>query len=387
MKIAVLGSRHVLSGYSGVERGLRNILPHLAQRGHEVTVFGGPPPAGLDADSGWAGIRSVAIKGVAGKHSETLSRTALSMPPVLAGRFDVALFTHQGPGIFCPVARLGGAAAVVWVQGLDWQRAKWGALAGRAIRAAERVAVRQADGMVVASQRIGRYFHDTYGRDATYIPGGIEPVPPPVSAGALDAFGVQPGGYLLFAARLVPEKACHELIAAWNAVETDKVLVVAGGGDPDDPYVRSLREAADPAKVVFAGHVKGEALAQLFGHAYAFVLPSHLEGQSVALLEALGAGRAVLVSDIPENIEAIEPGGFTFRVGDIEDLRAQLARLVSDPGTVHAMEARVARAVRARPDWKAVALMHEAAYAEAVERRRGARGRRLAPGSGEEVRP
>ena len=376
MRIAVLGSRHVLSGYSGVERGLKNILPHLVERGHQVTVFGGPPPRGAGGGA-WAGVSSVTVRGLPGKHSETLSRTAASMARVVAGGFDVALFTHQGPGVFAPLCGVSATASVVWVQGLDWQRAKWGGLARRAIRGAEQVAVRSARGMVVASRRIQRYFAETYGRETTYIPGGVERAPPPASAACLERFGVHPGGYLLFAARLVPEKACHELIEAWNRVETDKRLVVAGAGPEDDPYVRSLRASADPARVVFAGHVGGEALAQLFGHAYAFVLPSHLEGQSVALLEALGAGRAALVSDIPENLEAIEPGGFTFRVGDVADLRAKLAWMVSDPGAVRAMEARVARAVSARPDWREVALMHEAAYAAAV--RRGS-ARRRKPG-------
>lgn len=383
MRIAVLGPRHILSGYSGIEQVLKKTLPHLVARGHEVTVFGGPPAAGDVAD--WKGVRSVAIRGLRGKHAETLSRSVLAIPRVLRGGFDVAVFTHQGPGILSPVARLAGAAAVVMVPGLDWQRAKWGPLARGAIRAAERVAVRAADGIVVLSPRIGRYFAATYGRQTTYIPNGIEPAPP-ASAEALGAFGVRPGGYLLFAARLVPEKACHELIEAWSEVATDRKLVVAGGGAADDPYVRALRAAADPAKVVFAGHVTGPALAQLFGHAYAFVLPSHLEGQSVALLEALGAGRAVLVSDIPENLEAIEAGGFTFRVGDVADLRDRLAWLVANPEAVRAMEARVARAVRSWPDWHAVALRHEAAYAEAVARRRAAR-RCVTPGQGGAVKP
>jgi glycosyltransferase involved in cell wall biosynthesis len=385
MRIAVLGSRHILSGYSGIEQVLKNTLPHLVARGHEVTVFGGPPPA-AGAGAEWKGVRSVAIRGLRGKHAETLSRTALAIPRVLGGGFDVAVFTHQGPGLFSPVARLAGAASVVMVPGLDWQRAKWGKLASGAIRTAERVAVRWADGILVLSPRIGRYFAATYGRQTTYVPNGIEPTPPPASAEALAAFGVRPRGYVLFAARLVPEKACHELIAAWNGVETELKLVVAGGGAADDPYVRALHAAADPAKVVFTGHVKGPALAQLFGHAYAFVLPSHLEGQSVALLEALGAGRAVLVSDIPENLEAIEAGGFSFRVGDVAHLRSSLDWLVANPDAVRAMEAQVARAIRAWPDWQEVALRHEAAYAEAVALRHAAT-RRAARAPGGAVKP
>ena len=46
-----------------------------------------------------------------------------------------------------------------------------------------------------------------------------------------------------------------------------------------------------------------------------FVLPSDLEGLSLALLDAMGAGLCVLASDIPENREAVEDAGFTFRQG------------------------------------------------------------------------
>lgn len=48
--------------------------------------------------------------------------------------------------------------------------------------------------------------------------------------------------------------------------------------------------------------------------------PSFSEGLSIALLEAMGYGIASLVSDIPENREAIEYAGKTFRSRDVEHL-------------------------------------------------------------------
>jgi glycosyltransferase involved in cell wall biosynthesis len=47
-------------------------------------------------------------------------------------------------------------------------------------------------------------------------------------------------------------------------------------------------------------------------NAMLFVLPSDLEGLSLALLDAMGAGLCVLTSDVPENREAVEQAGFTF---------------------------------------------------------------------------
>jgi glycosyltransferase involved in cell wall biosynthesis len=376
VKIAVLGSRHLLSGYSGIERGLRNILPHLVAKGHEVSVFSGPPPAGMDPRQRAAieqelrGIRFRTLGGLNGKYTETLSRTALSMAGVMSGSFDVALFTHQGPAVFTPVAHAAGTASVVWVQGLDWQRAKWGAVARRAIRGAEQISAMSADSIVVASRKIQGYFDERYRRNTTYIPGGIESMPASGGTGCLEKFGLQPREYLLFVARLVPEKACHELIQAWQAIDSTMKLVIAGAGRSGDPYVTMLHGMADPSRVIFTGHVDSGSVSELLSHAYAFVLPSYLEGQSVALLEALGAGRAALVSDIPENLEAIEPGGFTFRVGDVDNLKAKLAWLLEHPDAVRAMEETVVQAIRSWPNWRDVALMHEAAYEDAVARRR-----------------
>ncbi|MCB4825120.1 glycosyltransferase family 4 protein [Roseicella aerolata] len=381
MRIAVLGSRHLLSNYSGIERILQSYLPHLAERGHIVTVYGGPAPEGAGPEAAsWRGIRCVEVRGLEGKHTETLSRSLLSVVQAIRERSDLLLFTHQGPGIFSPIGRLARVPTVVWVQGLDWRRAKWGRAASRAIRLAEQVAVRSASEIIVSSRGIQHYFSATYGRETAYIPNGIEPQGPPGEADRLAPFGLNPRSYALFAARLVPEKACHELIAAWNELQTDKVLVVAGRGRDGDPYTEALQRSAKPGRVVFTGHVSGETLRQLFAHAYLFVHPSHLEGQSLALLEALGHCRAVLVSNIPENLEAIEPGGFTFPVGQVDALRDRLEMLLSSPALVEGMEADVARALGAWPDWRQVALMHEELYCRAALRRQGSLRAAAEPG-------
>ena len=73
-----------------------------------------------------------------------------------------------------------------------------------------------------------------------------------------------------------------------------------------------------------------------------FVLPSDLEGLSLALLDAMGAGVCVLASDIPENRELVDGTGFTFRHGDRDDLERMLRLLISEP------EVRKAAADKAR---------------------------------------
>lgn len=370
MRIAIVGSRHLLSGYSGVERGLSQFLPALARRGHTVTVFAGGAglrdtgtgPAGASFD----GVGMVEVPCIVGKHTETITRSALSLAMAVRGRYDVVHFQHQGPGILSALTRPLMMPSVVTVCGLDWRRAKWSRPAKFAIRAAERAAVRCASGIAVVSRTLQRYFAQEYGFDTTLIPNALPRKAVPRSRDALDRHGLAPEGYVLFAARLVPEKGCHDLIAAWNGIETGRKLVIAGAGRYDDAYVGGLRGAADPDKVVFTGHLEREAMDQLIANAHLFVLPSYLEGMSNALLEALAFGRAALVSDIPENLEVIEDNGFSFRCGDSGDLRATLAVLLADEGRVRTMKARASNMAADAITWEEVAERHEALYASVV---------------------
>ncbi|MGD8854304.1 MAG: glycosyltransferase, partial [Gammaproteobacteria bacterium] len=155
---------------------------------------------------------------------------------------------------------------------------------------------------------------------------------------------------------------CHELIRAYNEIRTDKKLVIAGGGRYADDYSRSLRAIADPGKVVFAGHCRGELLEELFSHACLFVLPSHIEGLSNALLEALGYQKPVLVSDIPENLVVINGCGHSFRVGDIRDLRTKLAGLLASDDVLRQTEIRMRGFLADAYDWGRIVDQYEQVY-------------------------
>ena len=113
-------------------------------------------------------------------------------------------------------------------------------------------------------------------------------------------------------------------------MDTPVKLVLAGGSSHSEAYTRRLRQHQSD-KVRVLDWVSGEALDELLTNAMLFVLPSDLEGLSLALLDAMGAGVCVLASDIPENRELVEGAGFTFRSGDQNDLERMLRLLISEP--------------------------------------------------------
>lgn len=153
-----------------------------------------------------------------------------------------------------------------------------------------------------------------------------------------------------FLGRLVPEKRPELLIDAFKNIETDKRLVIAGGGSDTSEYERHLHERAegDP-RVLFTGFVTGEPLAELYSNAYCYVLPSDVEGMPMSLLEAMAYGRACVTSDIPECSDVLAGTGTTFSCGDVSALREVLTTLLAN--AVHVIELGVAAKARVESEY------------------------------------
>jgi glycosyltransferase involved in cell wall biosynthesis len=183
--------------------------------------------------------------------------------------------------------------------------------------------------------------------------------------------GIVPNRYILFAARLVEEKGVHFLINAFRKIDTDMQLVIAGDAAHSEDYKALLRTlAGDDPRIRFVGFVTGSPMQELFSNAYLFCLPSTLEGLPVALLEAMNYGNCCLSSDIPENLEAVENYGYTFRNRDQEDLRRVLAELVANPGMVAAKRDAARQHVRKNYSWDQATDQLEQLYISMVAKRR-----------------
>jgi glycosyltransferase involved in cell wall biosynthesis len=127
-------------------------------------------------------------------------------------------------------------------------------------------------------------------------------------------------------------------------------LLLVGNGPQADLIHRILDPLGE--KVHFAGRVSQAELPAYYRAADLYVSPSHSDGSSISLLEALACGRPVLASDIPSNREWVTAAanGQLFRDGSVTDLAAKLSALPDDPNL--AAYGLAARAVaESRADW------------------------------------
>jgi glycosyltransferase involved in cell wall biosynthesis len=358
VRVAFIGGRGVVSRYSGIEAWYEQVGARLVQRGNSVTAYCRPyftpdQPSHL-------GIRIVRIPAVRSKHLETFLHTLLATVIASFGPYDIVHYHALGPSLFSFLPRLMGKKTVVTVQGLDWQRKKWGRAAAAVLRIGERTAVRFPDATTVVSRTLQNYYMARHHAVTNYIPnGGV--VRDKCQPRKILEWGLSPENYVLFLGRFSPEKNCRLLIAAFERLEGKVQLVLAGGTSYTDSYVTELRSHASE-RIRFLDWKSGEELDELLTNAMIFVLPSDLEGLSLALLDAMGAAVCPLTSDIPENREAVEGVGFTFRSGDTDDLAGMLQLLISDAPMRSQSAQGSRRRVLERYSWDHVALETERLY-------------------------
>lgn len=364
MKIAMLGQKGIPAHEDGATQAVEMLSRQLVSRGHHVVAYCRRSYCGKDAKTRREGNLQLVVRpSIATKHLDAITHTMTSTADIAFRRANVVHYHCVGPALMAPFARMVGLPVVVTVQGLDWQRAKWGKGASRCIRLGEQLAVKCAKEIIVVSPMLRDYFRQQYGIQTHFIPNGVVPIPR-VPPNRLAEFGLEPGNYLLAVARLVPEKGLHYLVEAFSKVKTDRRLVIAGGGRFDDSYEKTLRSLAD-SRVVFTGLAKRDLLAELYSHAHLFVLPSDLEGMSLALLEGMSMGVPPLVSDIPENACVVGDAGFTFKAANVADLREVLQRLLDDDALIERYRERAKNA--ALPyQWPTIAAATERVYALAT---------------------
>lgn len=332
LNVAMIGQKVVPSRRGGVERVLTILCPLLVQKGNRVTCFN---RFGDEVENEYIGyVESDLYKGVQLKKVWTVNKKGLSAftssfsAAICAafGKYDIVHFHAEGPSAALWIPKIMKKRCIVTVHGLDWQREKWSkGFGAKYIKFGEKVLARYADEIIVLSKGAQKYFKDTYNRETVFIPNGVTK-PKYKSVDIIkEKYGLNGDDYFLCLSRLTEEKGIHYMIDAYNHIQTDKKLVIAGDASDTDDYVEYLNNIAnDNSNIIFTGFVSGDLLDALYSNTYVYVLPSNLEGMPLTLLEALSYGNCVIGSDIPEIADVLEDKGILFKKSNVDDLREKL---------------------------------------------------------------
>lgn len=332
----MIGQKTTVANVGGIEGHVANLSAGLIDLGHEVTVFTRSRYGAGDEVQ----ARVLQRPCVPSKHLEAISHAALCSFEAAARRFDVVHYHGVGPALTLPVASLSRRTATcVTVHDQDYNKLKWSRFARYWLRAGERTACRHADEVIVVARYLQRHLLEEYRRSAHYVPNGHDAIPLLPPGDTIAEHGLEPRKYLLFLARLVPEKGCDVLINALRQSSSPYRLAIVGGSSHSNRYADSLRElAAGDDRCVFLGHRTGNQLAEIRSNSACYVMPSYQEGLPLTLLEALWAGMPIIATDIPAVHEVDGTASYdTITVvppGDVDALSAAIEALPY-PGEPH----------------------------------------------------
>ncbi|MEO8286472.1 MAG: glycosyltransferase family 4 protein [Chloroflexota bacterium] len=372
MKIA-LYNLTTTTRWGGVETFVWEVAAQMAERGHQVEIFGGRGKiAGrkikgvrvrrfpyIDRDV-WRKLPLLSRQYTLTKLLERLSMVPFAIMPLLLGRFSVVHIQKPYDLPVGALARLSGARLLFGCHGKDF----W---------LGDRLFVRFIDGAVSASRYNAEQVHERYGINPIVVYNGVDlnlfQPEDRDDAAVLAEYGLgvsREQSALLYAGRLVRWKGVEYLIDALPRVTPTNIhLWIAGEGT----YEETLREFAERAgvtdRVHFLGKVEQARLAALYRSCSTLVATSFVnETFGMALCEAMACGAPVVASDFGGFREVVEDGvtGLLARPQDPADLADKISTLLANPEMAQRMGAAGREKVLAMFSWRAVGDRLEEVY-------------------------
>ena len=341
MRIAFIGQKGIPAFSGGVERHVEEISARLAERGHEVFVYVRNNYTDKKMKK-YRGVNLIHLSSISTKNLDTISHTFLATIHAIFQKYDIVHYQSIGPASLSWLYKIfrKNTPLVATFHCQDYYHQKWGFWASNYLRFGEFVTCNIPDKTIVVSKKLQKWAKLSHAATAEMITNGADINEYPGSD-KLARWDLKEKRYILYGGRFIKHKGIHYLIEAFKQLEnTNKSpnnfkLAIIGDGFHSDDYVKYVKFISEGRKnIIFTGSQYGENLKQLYSNAYIFVQPSETEGLSIALLEAMSHGTAVLTSDIEENIEVINGAGFSFEKGNIEDLKEKLAYLLNNPQLV-----------------------------------------------------
>lgn len=319
-RLAILGSRGIPAKYGGFETFAQEISWRLALAGIDVTVF--------CEDGGPESFQGVKLQYVPLISAGPLSTILFDVRCLWRARktYDVVYMLGYGTALFCFLPRLWRTQVWINMDGIEWQRSKWSAIARLWLKTMEWLATRTASRLIVDARGIDAHLRDRYKSlpAMTMIPYGVEESVSVHDAASLEEFDLEPFAYCLVVCRLEPENHVLEIIQGYVSLGTDIPLVVVGDLQPGKTYSSELSRNASSG-IRFVGSVyDADRLWALRRHCRIYFHGHSVGGTNPSLLEAMAAGNLIVAHENTFNREVLGS------IGQYFDRTDQIAPLASE---------------------------------------------------------
>jgi glycosyltransferase involved in cell wall biosynthesis len=250
------------------------------------------------------------------------------------------------------------------VDGLEWEREKWGKIAKRVFRNGANATARWATRLIADSQAIAEIWANEFSREPVFIPYGGTIQSRTGGSRAFRDLKLKSSDYVLVVARLAPENNVDLALDAIEMFEQRPELIVVGSANYANETERRLHALQKAGKAKWLGHVADqELLNDLWSHCGAYVHGHSVGGTNPALVQALAAGAPTLALATEFNREVIGNQQQLYEPNR-DDLARKLKQLLKDSGLRERFVRHGQARVAANYQWKDVC----AAYLDELSR-------------------
>lgn len=336
-RLLILGTRGVPARHGGFETFAEELSTYLVQKGWRVTVYCQEDwNRTVPYETFWGRVRRVHIPV---KQKGALGTIIFDLKVALHARKQPSLGLTLGynTAIFNVLQRLRGKSNLFNMDGIEYARAKWGPLAKLWLMINERIACWTGSHLIADHPLIKKHLAQRTKEDhITMIPYGADVIDD-ASTAPLKPFDLEAGKYSTVIARPEPENSLLEIVQGFSQQARGHTLVVLGHFDAANPYHQEVLAAASN-EVKFVGAIYDKpTLRSLRYHSYLYVHGHQVGGTNPSLVEALGAGNAVLAHDNGFNRWVTGDDAAIF-FHDAASCDAQFSALLAKPDQALAMK-------------------------------------------------
>ena len=334
--VLILGTRGIPAAHGGFETFAQQLSLYLKHRGWNPSVYCQADDIGDGkgvTEDTWEGVNRILIPS---RDSGSVASITYDLRCVLDARNRPGkiLLLGYNTAVFATLLSKRGRDIMINMDGLEWQRPKWSRMARCWLWMNEKIAARLSTTMVADHPEIKSHLvRFAPPAKVVMIPYGAPAISQAEEA-PLGKLGLTPRSFYVCISRIEPENSQLDLVTAFAASPRKQKLVMLGRLDPNNAYHRAVQEAAGP-DVLFPGPIYDKVvLDSLRFHSAAYVHGHTVGGTNPSLVEALGAGCAVIAHDNKFNRWTAGVGQHYFR--DVASCKAVFDFVGENPAALDA---------------------------------------------------
>ncbi|MCJ2183121.1 DUF1972 domain-containing protein [Novosphingobium sp. 1949] len=326
--LIILGIRGVPAAHGGFESFAERLVPWMVGCGWDVTVYCQGSETGQRFEDTWEGCRRIHIPIKRDGAVGTIEFDVKSAFDAV-DKNAVILTLGYNTGFLSAMLRLRGCFNIINMDGIEWKREKYSLPQKIYLWLNEHIAALSGNKLVADHPEIARH-HTRHAKPEkiAMIPYGSDRIAQ-ADATQLDSFGIAPKRFMTVIARPEPENSLLEIVTAFSQKPRGIKLVVLGKYSREHAYQAKVLDAASD-EVLFPGAIYDKAIVEALRlESLAYVHGHRVGGTNPSLVEALGAGNAVIAHDNKFNRWVAGDGALYF--SDVASCAVAIERLIDSP--------------------------------------------------------